>query len=266
MIKARPVAGDIAGGRSLPRRAAALCLAQIHGLCGDRRRPFDQAPDPCAQGPWRDRGQGPQRQARPRRHPRDRVLRADPAADRRRPLPRPARPRDRADADGARRARLDHRRGARRADRAILVPAPRRACHPDGRRRADAYAAGGRCRPRAHRPHAGLCRCATPFRRRSAQSLQTVERHYAALFETAPQLSAGIGNLVFTGDVDDPDTLQTLATARLQAAERHLPGHPRLAFRPLPRDAIGRGARAADRTDAGAAAAPSARPAAPTRR
>ncbi|MDN5926701.1 MAG: bifunctional [glutamine synthetase] adenylyltransferase/[glutamine synthetase]-adenylyl-L-tyrosine phosphorylase [Hyphomicrobiales bacterium] len=43
------------------------------------------------------------------------------------------------------------------------------------------------------------------------QSLQEVEGHYAALFETAPQLSAGIGNLVFTGDVDDPDTLQTLS-------------------------------------------------------
>jgi glutamate-ammonia-ligase adenylyltransferase len=42
-------------------------------------------------------------------------------------------------------------------------------------------------------------------------SLQLVERHYAALFETAPQLSAGVGNLVFTGDVDDPDTLRTLA-------------------------------------------------------
>jgi len=42
------------------------------------------------------------------------------------------------------------------------------------------------------------------------QSLHTVERHYAALFETAPQLSEGIGNLVFTGDVDDPDTLHTL--------------------------------------------------------
>jgi [glutamine synthetase] adenylyltransferase / [glutamine synthetase]-adenylyl-L-tyrosine phosphorylase len=42
------------------------------------------------------------------------------------------------------------------------------------------------------------------------KSLQLVERHYAALFETAPQLSAGIGNLVFTGDVDDPDTLLTL--------------------------------------------------------
>lgn len=42
------------------------------------------------------------------------------------------------------------------------------------------------------------------------KSLHLVEQHYAALFETAPQLSAGVGNLVFTGDVDDPDTLQTL--------------------------------------------------------
>jgi len=42
-------------------------------------------------------------------------------------------------------------------------------------------------------------------------SLQLVEKHYAALFETAPQLSAGVGNLVFTGDVDDPDTLNTLS-------------------------------------------------------
>src|SRR5690606_13454911 len=33
-------------------------------------------------------------------------------------------------------------------------------------------------------------------------SLQLVEGHYAALFETAPQLSRGVGNLVFTGDVD----------------------------------------------------------------
>ncbi|MER8904227.1 bifunctional [glutamine synthetase] adenylyltransferase/[glutamine synthetase]-adenylyl-L-tyrosine phosphorylase [Mesorhizobium sp. M0772] len=41
-------------------------------------------------------------------------------------------------------------------------------------------------------------------------ALHEVERHYAALFETAPELSAGVGNLVFTGDVDDPDTLQTL--------------------------------------------------------
>lgn len=47
---------------------------------------------------------------------------------------------------------------------------------------------------------------ATAFR----TALQQVEGHYAALFEAAPELSAGVGNLVFTGDVDDPDTLQTL--------------------------------------------------------
>ena len=58
-------------------------------------------------------------------------------------------------------------RGARCADRAILVPAPRRARHPDGRRRADAHAAGRRRRPRAHRPHAGLCRRRRPSRRLS---------------------------------------------------------------------------------------------------
>ena len=42
-------------------------------------------------------------------------------------------------------------------------------------------------------------------------ALKEVETHYAALFESAPQLSSGIGNLVFTGDVDDPDTLSTLS-------------------------------------------------------
>jgi len=42
-------------------------------------------------------------------------------------------------------------------------------------------------------------------------SLHLVEGHYAALFEAAPQLSRGVGNLVFTGDVDDPSTLETLS-------------------------------------------------------
>jgi glutamate-ammonia-ligase adenylyltransferase len=40
--------------------------------------------------------------------------------------------------------------------------------------------------------------------------LTIVERHYARLFENAPDLSAS-GNLVFTGDEDDPGTLETLA-------------------------------------------------------
>src|SRR5690606_32173755 len=42
------------------------------------------------------------------------------------------------------------------------------------------------------------------------KSLRTVEGHYAALFEASPQLSTGMGNLVFTGDVDDPGTIETL--------------------------------------------------------
>ncbi len=48
------------------------------------------------------------------------------------------------------------------------------------------------------------------FSTRLRASLLIVESHYAALFETAPQLSAGIGNLVFTGDNDDPGTIETL--------------------------------------------------------
>jgi [glutamine synthetase] adenylyltransferase / [glutamine synthetase]-adenylyl-L-tyrosine phosphorylase len=38
-----------------------------------------------------------------------------------------------------------------------------------------------------------------------------VQSHYAALFEDAPGLSSDAGSLVFTGDDDDPETLETLA-------------------------------------------------------
>ncbi len=40
--------------------------------------------------------------------------------------------------------------------------------------------------------------------------LRTVESHYAALFEDAPPLDQAGGNLVFTGGENDPDTLTTL--------------------------------------------------------
>ena len=40
--------------------------------------------------------------------------------------------------------------------------------------------------------------------------LRQVEKHYARLFEDAPTLGAEAGSLVFTGVVDDPDTLATL--------------------------------------------------------
>ncbi|MFL5058415.1 MAG: bifunctional [glutamine synthetase] adenylyltransferase/[glutamine synthetase]-adenylyl-L-tyrosine phosphorylase, partial [Microvirga sp.] len=37
-----------------------------------------------------------------------------------------------------------------------------------------------------------------------------VQTHYALLFEEGPELTAEVGNLVFTGTTDDPDTLATL--------------------------------------------------------
>ena len=41
--------------------------------------------------------------------------------------------------------------------------------------------------------------------------LEAVQRHYAALFETSDELTAGGGSLVFTGDEHDPETVETLA-------------------------------------------------------
>ncbi len=41
--------------------------------------------------------------------------------------------------------------------------------------------------------------------------LRTVEKRYAQLFEQETRLSASEGNLVFTGQNDDPETLKTLA-------------------------------------------------------
>nr|WP_235890705.1 bifunctional [glutamine synthetase] adenylyltransferase/[glutamine synthetase]-adenylyl-L-tyrosine phosphorylase [Pararhizobium mangrovi] len=41
-------------------------------------------------------------------------------------------------------------------------------------------------------------------------TLQTVERHYASLFEQEKGLGSDTGNLVFTGEENDPDTIETL--------------------------------------------------------
>ncbi|MFC5760772.1 bifunctional [glutamine synthetase] adenylyltransferase/[glutamine synthetase]-adenylyl-L-tyrosine phosphorylase [Rhizobium sp. GCM10022189] len=48
------------------------------------------------------------------------------------------------------------------------------------------------------------------FSERLVEVLRKVERHYADLFEQETKLSVGSGNLVFTGQGDDPDTLETL--------------------------------------------------------
>jgi [glutamine synthetase] adenylyltransferase / [glutamine synthetase]-adenylyl-L-tyrosine phosphorylase len=49
--------------------------------------------------------------------------------------------------------------------------------------------------------------------------LTLVERHYARLFEDAPELSVASGNLVFTGVTDDPATLTTLSALGFQRPE-----------------------------------------------
>src|SRR5580704_12174662 len=49
--------------------------------------------------------------------------------------------------------------------------------------------------------------------------LRQVEKHYARLFEDAPTLGAEAGSLVFTGVVDDPDTLATLRRLGFQRPE-----------------------------------------------
>ncbi|SFB64503.1 glutamate-ammonia-ligase adenylyltransferase [Rhizobium sp. NFR07] len=49
------------------------------------------------------------------------------------------------------------------------------------------------------------------FSSRLEAVLKTVERRYSRLFEQEERLSGGEGNLVFTGQKDDPDTLKTLA-------------------------------------------------------
>ncbi|MDE1996462.1 MAG: bifunctional [glutamine synthetase] adenylyltransferase/[glutamine synthetase]-adenylyl-L-tyrosine phosphorylase, partial [Rhizobiaceae bacterium] len=48
------------------------------------------------------------------------------------------------------------------------------------------------------------------FSEKLVATLRTVERRYARLFEQETKLSTETGNLVFTGQGDDPDTLKTL--------------------------------------------------------
>jgi glutamate-ammonia-ligase adenylyltransferase len=43
------------------------------------------------------------------------------------------------------------------------------------------------------------------------ERLSRVQGHYAGLFEDEPELASELGNLVFTGDDHDPDTLETLS-------------------------------------------------------
>ena len=53
------------------------------------------------------------------------------------------------------------------------------------------------------------------------QQLETVQQHYSVLFEDVPQLSATSANLVFTGEDDDPGTIEAL-TAMGYARPAHV--------------------------------------------
>ncbi|WP_068317100.1 bifunctional [glutamine synthetase] adenylyltransferase/[glutamine synthetase]-adenylyl-L-tyrosine phosphorylase [Polycladidibacter hongkongensis] len=48
------------------------------------------------------------------------------------------------------------------------------------------------------------------------ERLETVQRHYASLFEKEPELGNDLGSLVFTGDDDHPETLETLSSLGFQ--------------------------------------------------
>ncbi|HXT07015.1 MAG TPA: bifunctional [glutamine synthetase] adenylyltransferase/[glutamine synthetase]-adenylyl-L-tyrosine phosphorylase [Roseiarcus sp.] len=58
------------------------------------------------------------------------------------------------------------------------------------------------------------------FARDLTRHLRAVEKHYARLFEDAPKLDAEAGSLVFTGVVDDPETLATLKRLGFQRPEQ----------------------------------------------
>lgn len=59
----------------------------------------------------------------------------------------------------------------------------------------------------------------TSFSARLESVLKTVERRYARLFEQEEVLSSASGNLVFTGQKDDPDTLKTLKSLGFERPE-----------------------------------------------
>ena len=115
MIKARPVAGDRAAGERFLARIRPfvwrqhLDFAAIRDIHSIKRQ--IHAPPRRRQ----DRRRRAQRQARPRRHPRDRVLRPDAAADLGRARPGAARPAP-ARRSGALVGAGKHRREAARAD------------------------------------------------------------------------------------------------------------------------------------------------------
>ncbi|MBS7698484.1 MULTISPECIES: bifunctional [glutamine synthetase] adenylyltransferase/[glutamine synthetase]-adenylyl-L-tyrosine phosphorylase [unclassified Chelatococcus] len=60
----------------------------------------------------------------------------------------------------------------------------------------------------------------TAFADALTHQAQAVQKHYALLFEEAPELASDVGSLVFTGTSDDPETLETLQALGFQDPAR----------------------------------------------
>ena len=95
----------------------------------------------------------------------------------------------------------------------------------------------------------GLCD-RRAFEAKLRRTFELVQGHYAALFKDAEDLGTETGSLVFTGGEDDPETLETLARMGFKRRKRDFGDDPRLAFRPLCRDAQRHGQGAPDRNHA----------------
>ncbi len=209
MIKARACAGDIGAGEAILAQLATLHLAKISRLCRGRRHRGAQAADPCLPRPRRYRGRRPQHQARPRRHPRGRVLRSDPAARRRRPPSRTARCRDtlttlaaladggwigkdaRTELDAAYRflREIEHRLQMVADDQTHTLPPDR-----EGLERFARFA-GFKDRD--------------AFAQKLLDHLRKVQRQYIKLFEDSSARAEELA-LSFPEDADDRDTLNRL--------------------------------------------------------
>ena len=228
-------------------------MAPLSGFRRHRGHPLDQAADPVPPRHSRPRRAGPQPEAGARRHSRDRVLRADPAAHRRRPRRAAARP-DHAGRPPKRFAEagwIEPRETADGVEGNLPVLTRRRAPASDDRRPADPFPAGRRGRPgrvrgllrlrrpgrfhdgnaRASDPHGGALRRAV--RRRAGTRLRCGQPR---LYRRRPR----------------PRHDRDARPSRLRATGRHDRDRQGLALRPRAGPALGLRARAADR--AGAAA------------
>ena len=171
-------------------------------------------------------------------------------------LARPAHPRH---AGELARRRLDHRSGARRARRT-----PTASCAPSSiacrwwrtsRRSACRGRDGARSASRISAAIPTLKRLregARPRRRRSCSAIMR------CCSRKGPELASDIGNLVFTGTTDDPETLATLQRLGFHEPERAAETVRGWHFGRRPADHDAARARGADRVRPGAACARSA--------